>query len=63
MTWVNARRSPVDASAGVLRLDTAPITPGRHTVRVTVHDPTPFVRHDPAEALVERFEWIVEITP
>jgi hypothetical protein len=50
-------------SGDSVTLDTATLTPGRHVIQVTVRDPTPLVRHDPDEALVERFAWTVEILP
>lgn len=54
---------PLGNGTDAVSLDTAPLAPGRYTLRVTVRDTTPFVRDDPAEALVEHFEWVVEITP
>lgn len=48
---------------GAVTVDTSTLSPGKHLLQVTVRDATTFVRHDPNEALAERFQWVIEITP
>ena len=45
-----------------MSIDTHGMAAGRYTIEVTVKDSTPWVRLDPKEALVERRQWILEVT-
>jgi hypothetical protein len=42
-------------------LDTATLNGGTHSVHVLVDDPTPKVRHDPAQVLTEQRNWSVAV--
>jgi hypothetical protein len=44
-----------------LTLESARLEAGEHLVEVVVRDETPWVRHDPHEALVERAHWNLTI--
>jgi hypothetical protein len=52
----------VIATGNELRFDSSAVSPGAHTVEAEVRDPTPAVRRDPREALVERRRWNLTIT-
>ena len=45
-----------------LSVDTAVVGPGDHLVRVTVTDPTPSVRNDPEQALVQSVTWTLRVS-
>jgi hypothetical protein len=45
-----------------LLLSAASITPGVHTLQVSVNDPTAFVRNDPAGLLTESQSWQITVT-
>lgn len=59
--YVNGVRQPAAYNKRSFMLDTAPLGPGTHKLRVRVLDSTPKVRNDPDRLLRQSYTWTIHV--